>query len=135
MTAADKKLIVSRYDFSGITISAGDSITVTVTATSTTGGTAVVKNNSKGTSVTHTFTSQSKALQELNAEWIVEDFSSGGSLVPFADFGTVTFTGASATGSSGTVGPSGATIIDIEQSGKVLTSVSTTSSSVTVTYV
>lgn len=85
--------------------------------------------------MTHTFTGQTKALQELNAEWIVEDFSEGNSLVPFADFGSVTFTGASATGSSGTVGPSGATIIDIEQSGKVLTSVSTTSSSVTVSYV
>lgn len=130
-----KKLTAPSYDFSGISISAGDSITVTVTATSTSSGTATVKNNSKGTSVTHTFTSQSKALQELNAEWIVEDFSSGGSLVPFADFGSVTFTGASATGSSGTVGPSGATIIDIKQSGSVLTSVSTTSSSVTVTYV
>lgn len=129
------KLTVSSYDFSGISISAGDSITVTVTATSTTAGTATVKNNSKGTSVTHTFSGQSQALQELNAEWIVEDFESGSSLVPFADFGTVTFTGASASGSSGTVGPSGATLIDIEQSGKVLTSVSTTSSSVTVTYV
>lgn len=81
----------------GITISAGDTITVTVTATTTTAGTAVVKNVTKGTSVTHTFTSQSAALQELNAEWIVEDFESGGALVPFADFGTVTFTGATAT--------------------------------------
>lgn len=70
---------------------------VTVTATSTTAGTAVVENVSKGTTVTHTFTSQSQALQELNAEWIVEDFESGNALVPFADFGTVTFTGASAT--------------------------------------
>lgn len=107
---------------------------MTVTATSTTGGTATVTNNSKGTTVTHTFSGQTYALQELNAEWIVEDFSDGG-LVPFADFGTVVFTGASATGSSGTVGPSGATLIDIEQNGKVLTSVSTTSSSVTVSYV
>lgn len=123
------------YTFSGITISAGDTITVTVTATSTTGGTATVKNVSKGTTVTHTFSGQSNALQELNAEWIVEDFSSGGSLVPFADFGSVTFTGASASTSSGSVGPSGATIIDIEQDGDVLTSVSTTSTSVTVTYV
>lgn len=94
-----------------------------------------MKNVSKGTSVTHTFTGQTKALQELNAEWIVEDFSSGGSLVPFADFGTVTFTGASASGSSGTVTPSGATLIDIKQSGKVLTSSSVSGSSVTVEYV
>lgn len=93
-----------------------------------------MKNVSKGTSVTHTFTGQTRALQELNAEWIVEDFSSGGSLVPFADFGTVTFTGASASGSSGTVTPSGATLIDIKQNGKVLTTSSVSGSSVTVEY-
>jgi hypothetical protein len=81
------------YDFSGITISAGDTITTTVTVTSSTGGTAVVKNVSTGKSVTHTFTSQTGTLCQTNAEWIVEDFESGGSLVPFADFGTVTFTG------------------------------------------
>lgn len=93
-----------------------------------------MENVSKGTSVTHTFTSQSQALQELNAEWIVEDFQENSSLVPFANFGTVTFTNASATGSSGAAGPSGAEILDIQQNGVVLTSVSTSSSSVTVTY-
>lgn len=123
------------YDFSGITISAGDTIKVTVTATSTKAGTAVVENVSTGKTVSETFTNESNVLEELNAEWIVEDFEEGDELVPFADFGTVTFTSASATGSSGSVGPSGATLIDIEQNGKVLTSVSTTSSSVTVTYV
>ena len=121
------------YDFSGISFSAGDSVTTTVTATSKTGGTAVIKNNSKGTSVTHTFSGQ-PSLCEYDAEWIVEDFESNGSLVPFADFGTVTFTGASATSSSGTVGPSGATIMDIRQSGVVLTSCSASSSSVTCSY-
>jgi hypothetical protein len=108
---------------------------VTVTATSTKAGTAVVENVSKGTSVTHTFSSQSNALQELNAEWIVEDFSEGYSLVPFADFGTVTFTDATAIGSNGSIGPSGATLIDIEQDGEVLTSSSTTSTTVTVEYI
>ncbi|KIP01482.1 hypothetical protein PHLGIDRAFT_123312, partial [Phlebiopsis gigantea 11061_1 CR5-6] len=68
--------------------------------------------------------------------WIVEDFEEGDSLVPFANFGTVAFTGASAqTASGGAVGPSGADTIDIEQDGTVLTSVSTGSSSVTVSYV
>lgn len=94
-----------------------------------------MKNVSKGTSVTHTFSGQSAALQELNAEWIVEDFEENGSLVPFANFGTVTFTGASATGSSGTVTPAGATLIDIKQNGKVLTSSSVSGSTVTVEYV
>ena len=107
---------------------------MTVTASSKTGGTATITNKSTGKTVSHTFSGQ-PSLCEFDAEWIVEDFSSGGGLVPFANFGSVTFTGAAATTNSGSsVGPSGATLIDIEQS-TVLTSVSTGSSSVTVTYV
>ncbi|KAI1787358.1 aspergillopepsin [Ganoderma leucocontextum] len=123
------------YDFSGITFSAGDSVTVTVTATSTTGGTAEITNESTGETVSHTFSGQ-PALCEYDAEWIVEDFSSTDGLVPFADFGNVTFTGASAGTVGGTtVGPSGAELIDIMQDDQVLTSVSTGSNSVTVSYV
>ncbi len=95
----------------------------------------MIKNQSNGQSVTHSFKSESAALQELNAEWIVEDFEENGGLVPFANFGTVTFTGASATTNSGTVGPSGADIIDIRQNNKVLTSASVSGSSVTISYV
>ena len=108
---------------------------MTVTASSKTGGTATITNETKGKTVSHTFSGQ-PSLCEYNAEWIVEDFEEGSSLVPFADFGTVVFSSASATTTSGSsVGPSGATTIDIEQSGKVLTSVSVSSSSVTVEYV
>ncbi|KAL1965257.1 hypothetical protein VTN77DRAFT_5859 [Rasamsonia byssochlamydoides] len=123
------------YDFSGISVSAGDTIIVTVDASSKTGGTATVENVSTGQTVTHTFSGESAALCEYNAEWIVEDFEEGGSLVPFANFGTVTFTGASATDDGSSVGPSGATIIDIEQNNKVLTSVSVSGSEVVVQYV
>ncbi|KAN0091254.1 Concanavalin A-like lectin/glucanase domain containing protein [Tylopilus felleus] len=98
------------YDFSGITISAGDVIKATVTATSTTSGTAE------------------------NAEWIVEDFEENGNLVPLADFGTVTFTDATASGSDGTYEPAGATIIEIQQNGQVLTTVTTSGDTVTITY-
>ncbi|KAI0040101.1 hypothetical protein FA95DRAFT_1566673 [Auriscalpium vulgare] len=122
------------YDFSGIPISAGDTIKLTVTATSTKAGSAVIENVSTGKTVTKSLTS-SAALCEKNAEWIVEDFDENNSQVPFANFGTVAFTGASATTGSGSVGPSGATILDIKQSGTVLTSVSTGSSSVTISYV
>ncbi|KAI1413065.1 peptidase A4 family-domain-containing protein [Hypoxylon sp. FL1857] len=117
------------YDFSGIPIKAGDTITVTVTASSSTGGTATVENVTTGKKVSHTFTSQSGSLCETNAEWIVEDYSSGGSLVSFADFGTVQFTGASVNGGTGV---SGATIIDIQQNGKILTDCSTSGSSTVV---
>ncbi|OOF93610.1 hypothetical protein ASPCADRAFT_517154 [Aspergillus carbonarius ITEM 5010] len=123
------------YDFSGISISAGDVIKVTVDASSKTAGTATVENVSTGTSVTHTFTGGVDGdLCEYNAEWIVEDFEEDDSLVPFADFGTVTFTDATATKSGSTVGPADATIIDIEQD-SVLTSVSVTDSEVVVKYV
>ena len=121
------------YDFDGFVINAGDTITATVTATSTTSGTASITNWSTGLEVVAEL-GYPYALCEENAEWIVEDFEEGSSLVPFANFGTVTFTGASAGTSSGSVGPTGADIIDLEQNGRVLTSVSTSSNSVTVTY-
>ncbi|KUL85900.1 hypothetical protein ZTR_06400 [Talaromyces verruculosus] len=123
------------YDFTGITISAGNVIKITVTATSTSSGSAVVENVTTGKTVTHTFSGESDKLCEYNAEWIVEDFEEGSSLVPFANFGTVTFTGAEATKSGSTVDTSGATIIDIEQGSSVLTSVSASGSTVTVKYV
>ncbi|KAI0169434.1 peptidase A4 family-domain-containing protein [Hypoxylon sp. FL1284] len=120
------------YDFSGISISAGDTITMTVTASSKSAGTAVIENETTGQRVSHSFSGESDALCETNAEWIVEDFSSGGGLVNFADFGSVTFTGASV--NSGT-GVNGATIIDIQQNNQVLTSCSTSgSSSVSCSY-
>jgi hypothetical protein len=125
------------YDFSGITLKAGNTIKVTVTATSLTAGTATVENVSTGKTVTHTFSNEGSegSLCETNAEWIVEDYEEGSSLVPFADFGTITFTGCSAKEGSSTVGTSGATVIDIQQNGKVLTSCSVPSSSeVTCTY-
>jgi len=123
------------YDFSGITIQAGDVIILTVTATSTKAGTAVIENQTTGQTVSKSLTSSSALCQE-NAEWIVEDYEENGSLVTLANFGTVTFTNAEATTSSGsTVGPSGSTIIDIEQNNKVLTSVSTSSSGAVIEYV
>lgn len=126
------------YDFSGITLAAGNSITVTVTASSKTGGTAKITNNTTGKTVTHTFSNEASlgSLCEYNAEWIVEDFDSGGSQVSFANFGTVTFTGASAVKGGTTVGVTGATIIDIKQGSTVLTDCSLSGSSgVTCKYV
>ncbi|CAG8155761.1 unnamed protein product [Penicillium olsonii] len=123
------------YDFSGIPISAGDVIKITVDATSKTAGTAVVENVTQGKTVTHTFSGGVDGdLCEYNAEWIVEDFESNGSLVPFVDFDSVTFTSASATKGGQSVGPSGATLMDIKQSSSVLTSSSVTRNSVTVNY-
>ena len=121
-------------DFENFAVNAGDVLNVTVTAYSAYSGIAIIENTSSGQSVSQQLSSGSPLCQE-NAEWIVEDFEEGNSLVPFANFGTVTFTGASAKTGSGSVGPSGANVIDIQQNGKTLTSVSTSGSSVTVSYV
>jgi len=123
------------YDFSGIDINAGDSITLSVVAATSTTGTATIENLSTGQTVIQQLTSTS-ALGGRNAEWIVEDFQEGDSLVPFADFGDVEFTDATATTTGGTVDLSGATIVDIEStSGSILTDASVSGSTVSVSYV
>lgn len=124
------------HSFSNFDISEGDKIKMLVDASSKKAGVATLENLSTGQKVSHTFTNTPSTLCETNAEWIVEDFESGSSLVPLADFGTVTFTQASASGSGGTVTPKGATIIDIESSsGKVLTDCSTSGNDLTCKYV
>lgn len=125
----------SAYDFSGISFSAGDTVKVTVEASSMSSGTATIENTSSGKTVNHQFSGQSQgSLCETNAEWIVEDFESGGSMVPFANFGTVTFTNAQATSDGSSVGPGQATVLDIRQNNQVLTSSSVSDSSVVVKY-
>jgi hypothetical protein len=126
-------------DFTGIPISAGHVISLSVTATSSSAGTAVIENTSTGVTVTKALTApdSSAHLQGQNAEWIVEDFEEGDSLVPFADFGTVIFTDAVATTGSGSVTLADADpIILVSSSNRALTTVSFPSTSeVEVTYV
>lgn len=112
---------------------------MTVTATSTTAGKATIENLTTGETVTETFKSESDALCEYDAEWIVEDFEecsdTSCELVPFGDFGTIEFTAASATIDGVATTPAGSSIIDIEQSSTVLTNCAASGSTVTCTYV
>jgi len=120
------------YTFEGFEVNPGDSITATVVSTSDVSGTAKIVNHSTGRSVTHTFSNQGEygSLCNTNAEWIVEDFESGDSQIAFADFGTVTFTGASYKQGGSTYGTSGSTIIDIKNSeGEVVATASLPSNS------
>ncbi|MCJ1445070.1 MAG: hypothetical protein MMC23_005575 [Stictis urceolatum] len=119
-------------NFPSLPMSPGDEIQVSVVAKTSTSGTATVKNTSTGKSVTASISGQ--ALAAKNAEWIVEDFEEGSSLVPFANFGKVTFTSSSATTDAGTVGVSGADTVDIEQNGKVLTSSTTSANGAVIQY-
>jgi len=127
------------YDFSGIPISAGDTIAITITSSKSSSGKVVMENVSTGTTVSKSLTapSSSSDLAGQNAEWIVEDYDSGGSPVPLANFGTVIFTDAQAKTSSETVGTTGATILEMEDSNdNVITTVTVPSSSeVKVVYV
>lgn len=110
------------YNFDDITISAGDEITLTVIASSSTEGTALVENVTTGQQASIDLSS-TYALGGQNAEWIVEDFEVNGGLVAFADFGTVEFTNCVATTEESTVGVDGATVIEIGDAGGQLTGV------------
>lgn len=127
-------LPASLIAYSGISVSAGSVVTVTATKTGTNSGTTTL--TSGGVTVSHTFSGQSSPLPGTSAEWIVEDFESGGSEVPFANFGTVTFTGSSAVVNGATVTPGGdaATIIYLEENSKVLTATTVSGGTVTVVY-
>lgn len=119
------------YYFSGFAMKAGDVIEATVNASSTTSGIAILNNLSTGKTVTHTWSSKDTygTLCGTDAEWIVEDYSENLGLVTFADFGAVSFTGASAVTAAGTIGldDPGAFIFDMQQESKILTNCSISS--------
>ncbi|EFQ27406.1 peptidase A4 family protein [Colletotrichum graminicola] len=125
------------YSFDNFDVSVGDQIQMTVDASSTKKGVATLHNLTTGKKVTHTFTSTPSTLCETNAEWIVEAFQEGGKQVTLADFGTIEFTGATASGSGGSITPSGAEIFDISPNGgkTYLTQASSSGSTVTVSYI
>jgi hypothetical protein len=118
---------------------------MTITASSKTGGVAKLENLTTGKTVTHTDSNKSPALCEVNAEWIVEDFSlcsdstcQHATLAPFADYGSVKFTSASAVKGGSTVGVTGATLIDLTNNGQssgTLSHCTNDASSVTCNYV
>ncbi|GJE96321.1 peptidase G1 domain-containing protein [Phanerochaete sordida] len=127
------------YDYGGITISAGDSVTLQVWALSTTSGLAQIENLSNGQTVELSISSP-YALCEQDVEWIVEDFEDGGELVPFANFGSVEFSTTIAATNAATyavpgANPASANVLDIEQNGRVLTSVAIDGWTITVNYI
>ncbi|KUJ12343.1 concanavalin A-like lectin/glucanase [Mollisia scopiformis] len=130
-----------------LVVNAGDQISVLCDAGSTSSANCLTVNQNTGDQVSQTLTapSSSSTLQATSAAWIVEDFSSGG-LVPFANFGTVTFTDCTAVAgvnfangqnlypNSGTATPADI----VASSGSVITAVTfpeDTSNIVEVTYI
>lgn len=112
------------YDFE-MSIAAGDVISIWVQSYSSSEGDVYIENQTTGETASQQLKapSEKSKLAGQNAEWIVEDFQSGGELVSLVDFGTVTFTDAQAqAGESEKIIPvKGATTIELKQSDKVYT--------------
>ncbi|CAG8938458.1 unnamed protein product [Penicillium salamii] len=103
-------------------LTAGDVIVAIVESSSPSEGVAIIKNESSGKSATKTLKapSASATLAGQNAEWIVEDFNSGNTMVPLANFDQVDFIGAEAKADDGSsYGVEDASILDIQQNGDV----------------
>ena len=114
-------------------ITAGNVITISIASSDASTGAVVLVNESTGQLVTQHVSAPnpSSILAGQNAEWIVEDYESGGSLVSFANLGAVLFSNCIAGDSNGdSLGTDGATIVEIvDRSGNVLTDVSIPSAS------
>ncbi|RLL95644.1 hypothetical protein CFD26_100150 [Aspergillus turcosus] len=106
-----------------LAINRGDVVVVTVESHSPSEGVAIIENQTSGQTVTKTLKAPAATatLAGQNADWVVEDFQSGDSMVPLADFGRVVFSGAVAKAGGKSYGVSNATIIDMEQNGKIKT--------------
>ncbi|CAD6500433.1 BgTH12-07610 [Blumeria graminis f. sp. triticale] len=125
------------YDFTDFKMSPGDVINISVAASSSSAGTAIIENVTTRQKVTKALTAptSNSNLAGQNAEWIIEDFQQDGALVPLTNFGTVSFTNSMATTSAGKqVDTTGAQILDIQQGRNVLTSSSASGSTVTVSH-
>ncbi|KAL5041334.1 peptidase A4 family-domain-containing protein [Aspergillus fruticulosus] len=127
-----------------LAVEAGDVLVLSVFSTSTSGltGVAIIQNQSTGQNVSATVQGPAgAALSGQSVEWIVEDYMTGGSLVSFVDFGTVTFEGA-VTGAEGNltfgVGEDGVNVdivdlVDVDEN-KIVAKASIVGDGVTVIY-
>ena len=93
----------------GSPLSAGDTITATVTSTSTGAFTLFLKDATKGWS--HTIHKTNSSLARSSAEVIAEAPSSSSGVLPLANFGTVSFSASDVNG--GTLGASNPTEINM----------------------
>ncbi|OAA57298.1 Concanavalin A-like lectin/glucanase [Cordyceps fumosorosea ARSEF 2679] len=102
------------YD-TNLGVSGGDTVRMTVNATSTTSGTTLIENLTTGKSVSQTFTGETRyPLCESDAEWIVEDFQENGKPVPLVNWGTIEFTNTVASGPGTSVTAAGSELINIK---------------------
>lgn len=125
------------YDFTGIDISAGDVMNISVLSISPIEGIAEIINMTKNQKVSKTLTAptMNSALGGQNAEWIVEDFTENGESVPLTNFGKVDFTGSVTRLSTGSfLDATNAELLDIKLNGRVMTSSKISGTKISVKY-
>ncbi|KAJ6164089.1 aspergillopepsin [Penicillium chermesinum] len=117
------------WDSSTLSINAGDQIRATVSATADNAGTATVENLSNGQTGTYTWNGDVQG--DL---CMAEESGFSGGPVPFANFGSVTFSDASATVNGAAVGPDNADIWDMDANGQELATAYISNGQVIVNY-
>ena len=95
-------------------VKAGDTIRMSVNATSYNSGTSTLENLSTGAHVTTPYNNMGYSLCLSDAEWIIEF---GGGATEFADFGTWDITNTAASGDSDEVTADGSSITNVEING------------------
>lgn len=99
------------------TVRPGDSLTASVTYTSSGSFTLAIKDSTQGWS--YSTKQKSSRAQRGSAEWIAEAPSSSSGVLPLANFGTVNFSGCTANGSAITSNPNVDEIVMQTSSGTV----------------
>ena len=110
------------YDFE-VKFKAGDVVNLAVEAYASSWGYVQIENLSTGETAMQILRAPTEkaVLAGENAEWIIEDFQSGGELVNLVDFGTVTFTDTQAQAGHKVYGVKDASIIELKQGDNVIT--------------
>lgn len=128
------------FPSSEVGCSFGDTITATIEATSNTTAVATIENISTGKTGSVAYSSASHPLCQVDADWIVENYSIGSSHNQLADFGSVTFSNAIATLENGTTisvgnAANSYSFYNKNSNGTSETSYTTSGSSITIDYI
>ncbi|GJE96810.1 peptidase G1 domain-containing protein [Phanerochaete sordida] len=125
------------HSINGLNVWPGDSVTLTISATSRTAGFMYVTDNARGTTVSVRYAAGAPLCRQ-EAVWVIEDPVHAGTLSHLPDYGALTFTNASAAIEDGQRtsrrGPQGAHVVNMFQE-RLLSDVGVGASTVSVVYV
>ena len=126
----------SAVDFEELTVNTGDVVVAIVESFSPSRGRAVIENRSTGQKATRVVSAPNAqaTLKGENADWVVEDFTAGDTMVALADFSEVVFWGVEARAGGKRFDADGATVIELQQGDRILTEVTARGDTVAVKY-